>query len=45
MSVIGRAVRFVLVRAPGQRERGERMGGSQANGILSHLPWVGSRSL
>lgn len=25
--------------------RGERMGGGQASGMLSHLPWVGSRSL
>lgn len=44
--VIGQAVQFMLVKAPGQRGvRAERMGGGQANGMLSHLPWVGSRSL
>lgn len=33
-------------KAPwGRQSRGERMGGGRANGMLSHLPWVGSRSL
>lgn len=41
VSVIGQAVRFVLIGAPGPVREG---GGGQAGGILSPFAWVGSSS-
>lgn len=44
VSLIGQAVQFVLVGAPGPVRERERGGGGRAGGFLSPLAWVGSSS-